>query len=226
MTTTTSRRLGMEFVTISLEGSANGSIQRETRAIFDRIEAELAESGLSLADTVRSRLWGRDRQARDEGSKERISVLSGAARSASSSYIDTAHFSSGARVAVDLVAMRPPPGATKVLQEYEPQIVPLRYLTYGPVTFLSGVTSVEGDLAQQVAEIQESIGGSLASAGVSWADVVTASFYLHRGQQVATVDSVLVSYGQPAVTQTNIAYVEGYSTPGKLIEIEITAQRT
>ena len=226
MRKTTTRRLGMEFVSISLEGVPNGSVQDETHAVFDRISVALAESGLSLADTVRTRLWGRDRQARDEGSRERVSVLSGAARSASSSYIDTTHFESDARVAIDLIAMQPAAGATKVPQEYEPPIVPLRYLTYGPLTFLSGVTSEEGDLAEQVAVIKDRIGGSLTSAGVSWNDVVTASFYLQRGQEMATVDRIFAPYGKPDVTQTDFTFVEGYSAPGKLIEIEVTAQRS
>lgn len=220
MTTTT--MLGQEFVSISLEGAPDGSIQDETRAIFDRITAELVRSGLTLADTVRTRLWGSDRQARDEASKERVSVLSGAARSVSSSYIDPGHFSAGGRVAIDLIAMRQPVGATKVMQEYDPPIAPLRYLNYGPITFLSGVTSTDGDLAQQVGEIQGIIGGSLTAAGVSWGDVVTASFYLQRGQDVATVERVLGTYGKQGV-EVDVAYVEGYSAPGKLIEIEITA---
>ena len=79
----------------------------EAQQIFQRFDEELRGHGLSLANTVRSRLWGRDRESRDLGSTERVSALSGKARSASSSYICPGHFDSNAKVAVDLIATRP-----------------------------------------------------------------------------------------------------------------------
>lgn len=41
--------------------------------------------GLSLNNAVRTRLWGTDRESRNQGSNERVRVLSGKARSVSSS---------------------------------------------------------------------------------------------------------------------------------------------
>ena len=96
--------------------------------------------GFSLENTVRTRLWGRDRESRDLGSEQRVKILSGKARSASSSYIAPDHFDSSSNVSIDLVAMRPVgPEADKILKEYDPPVVPLRYLVYDSIVFLSGV---------------------------------------------------------------------------------------
>src|SRR6266540_883881 len=94
--------LGREFVALSAEGRANLDIAEQTRNIFKRCDQVLGGLGLSLADTVRTRLWGRDRESRDAGSQVRVSVLAGPARSASSSFIAPDYFESDAQVAVEL----------------------------------------------------------------------------------------------------------------------------
>ena len=115
---------------------------------------------------MRSRLWGRDRQSRDLGSVERVKILSGKARSASSSYIAPPHFDSAASIALDLIAMRPTvPAAQKRVVEYEPPIAPIRFLVYDSVVVLSGVTTVLPTLAEQFDNIFPRITGSLADAG-------------------------------------------------------------
>src|SRR5919106_2619882 len=132
--------LGKEFVELSGEAKPAANATTEAQELFARFDDELKSHGLSLDNTVRSRLWGRDRQSRDLGSVERVKILSGKARSASSSYIAPAHFDSAARVALDLIAMRPSRGGMqKRLVEYDPPIVPLRYLVYDSIAFLSGV---------------------------------------------------------------------------------------
>ena len=113
--------LGREFVALSCEGNAEGTATEETQDIFRRIDSELKRMGLSLENTVRTRLWGRDRESRDLGSEQRVKILSGNARSASSSYIAPDHFDSNSKVSIDLVAMRPVgPAADKILKEYHP----------------------------------------------------------------------------------------------------------
>src|SRR5262245_5955592 len=110
--------LGKEFVEISGEAKPATTATEEARELFQRFNQELQSHGLSLDNTVRSRLWGRDRESRDQGSNERVKALSGKARSASSSYIAPIHFDSDAKVAIDLLAMRPSrPDAEKVLKE-------------------------------------------------------------------------------------------------------------
>ena len=55
--------------------------------------------------------------------------MHGSARSSSSSYIAPGHLDSGANVSLDFLAMRS--GGAKKLVEYDPPIVPLRYLDLG-----------------------------------------------------------------------------------------------
>ena len=214
--------LGKEFVTLSCEGKA-ATATEEASEIFRRFDRELREMGLSLENTVRTRLWGKDRESRDLGSNERVKVLSGKARSASSSYIAPGHFDSGARVGLDLLAMRPArAGVGKILKEYDPPIVPLRYLIYDSVVFLSGVTAVLPILEDQLADILPRITGSLTDAGSSWNKVAKVSFFLHRSQKLETFKGLFRKHVRAEIPQMEYGFVDGYSAAGKLIEIEVT----
>ncbi|MBI2989429.1 MAG: hypothetical protein HYY45_21935 [Deltaproteobacteria bacterium] len=217
--------LGREFVALACEGKAGLATAEQMQDIFRRCEEELRLMGLSLENTVRTRLWGRDRQSRNLGSNERLKVLSGKARSASSSYIAPGHFDSDARVALDLLAMRPSrPGLEKTLKEYDLPIVPLRYLIYDSVVFLSGVTAVLPTLVHQVADILPRITDSLREAGSSWDKAVKVSFFLHRSQKPETLKEFFQKHVRAEIPQMEYSFVDGYSAEGKLIEIEVTAK--
>ena len=216
--------LGKEFVELSSEGKSSATATEQAREIFLRFDEELRAMGLSLDKTVRSRLWGRDRESRNRGSEERVRILSGKARSASSSYIAPDHFDSNARVALDLLAMRSSRGdVQKVLKEYDPPIVPLRYLIYDSVVFLSGVTAVLPALEDQLENILPRISASLADAGSSWNRAVKVSFYLHRSQKLETLRESFRKIVKAEIPQLEYFFVDGYSAEGKLIEIETTA---
>ncbi|MBI2351712.1 MAG: hypothetical protein HYV00_09630 [Deltaproteobacteria bacterium] len=216
--------LGKEFVALSCEGKAEATAAREAREIFRRLDEELRGMGLSLENTVRTRLWGRDRESRNLGSDERVKILSGKARSASSSYISPSHFDSNARVALDLLAMKPSrPGLEKTLKEYEPPVVPLRYLAYDFVVFLSGVTAVLPALPDQLADILPRIAASLTDAGSSWDKAVKVSFFLHRSQKLEILKELFQRTVKANIPRTEYAFVDGYSAEGKLVEIEVTA---
>ena len=216
--------LGREFVALSREGKAEATAAREAREIFRRLDEELREMGLSLENTVRTRLWGRDRESRNLGSDERVKILSGKARSASSSYISPSHFDSNARVALDLLAMKPSrPGLEKTLKEYEPPIVPLRYLIYDSVVFLSGVTAVLPALPDQLADILPRIEASLTDAGTSWDKAVKVSFFLHRSQKLEILKELFQKTVKANIPRPEYVFVDGYSAEGKLVEIEVTA---
>jgi enamine deaminase RidA (YjgF/YER057c/UK114 family) len=216
--------LGKEFVELSAEAKPAASATEEARELFQRFEQALQAHGLSLDNTVRSRLWGRDRESRDQGSKERVKALSGKARSASSSYIAPIHFDSNAKVAVDLLAMRPSSrDAQKHLVEYDPVIVPLRYLVYDSVVILSGVTTVLPTLGEQLDNILPRIGSSLKDAGSAWARVAKISFYLQRSQKIQTLRELFQKQVTAEIPQIEYEFVDGYSSEGKLCEIEVTA---
>lgn len=216
--------LGREFVALSCEGKRGSTATEEAQEIFGRFDDELKGIGLSLENTVRTRLWGKDRESRTLGSNERIKAMSGRARSASSSFISPGHFDSDASVALDLLAMRPSkPALGKVLKEYDPPITPLRYLIYDSVVFLSGVTAVLPTLSDQMADILSRISGSLADAGTSWDKAVKVSFYLHRSQRLETLKGLFRKTVKAEIPRMDYSFVDGYSAEGKLIEIEVTA---
>lgn len=216
--------LGKEFIALSCEGKAGLATKEQSQDIFRRFDEELRLMGLSLGNTVRTRLWGRDRQSRNLGSSERVKVLSGKARSASSSYIAPGHFDSDARVALDLLAMRPSRrDLEKTLKEYDLPIVPLRYLIYDSVVFLSGVTAVLPTLVHQMADILPRITDSLRDAGSSWDKAVKVSFFLHRSQKLDMLNEFFRKHVRTEIPQMEYGFVDGYSAEGKLIEIEVTA---
>jgi len=216
--------LGKEFIELSGEARPASTATQEAEEIFQRFDQELRVHGLSLANTVRSRLWGRDRQSRDQGSNERVKALSGKARSASSSYIAPIHFDSDAKVAVDLLAMRPSRTDTeKFLKEYNPPIVPLRYLTYDSVVVLSGVTAVLASLDEQLDNILPRIEDSLKNAGSSWDRVAKVSFFLHRSQRLENLKELFSKRISAKIPAMEYSFVDGYSSEGKLCEVEVTA---
>ncbi|HEY6368378.1 MAG TPA: hypothetical protein VI585_26640 [Candidatus Binatia bacterium] len=216
--------LGKEFVELSGEAKPAATATTEAHELFQRFAQELQTHDLTLDHTVRSRLWGRDRESRDQGSNERVKLLAGKARSASSSYIAPVHFDSNAKVAIDLLAMRPSrPDAEKFLKEYDPAIVPLRYLTYDSVVVLSGVTAVLATLDEQLDNILPRIKDSLKNAGSSWDRVMKVSFFLHRSQRVETLKELFSNRVTAEIPAMEYSFVDGYSSEGKLCEVEVTA---
>ena len=215
--------LGKEFIELSGEAKAAANATIEAQELFQRIDQELKAHGLSLDNTVRSRLWGRDRQSRDLGSTERVKILSGKARSASSSYIAPGHFDSGAKVALDLIAMRPSQAAEKRIVEYDPPIAPIRFLVQDSVVVLSGVTTVLPTLAEQFDNIFPRIADSLTDAGSSWEKVARISFYLHRSQTLENLKTLFARHVTAKIAQMEYCFVDGYSSEGKFCEVEVTA---
>jgi len=226
MRTTVFRSNGHEFVSLTGEAPAANTAGEEMTALVAQMEASLKEQGLSLADTMRTRLWARDRASRDEASKVRRQTFDGPLRSVSSSFIMSDIFASEARVAMDLLAMHPAhPGTPKQLREYVPPIVPLRYLTLDDVVFLSGVTAVLPTLEDQVFDITRRIGESLADAGTGWGKLMMMSCYLHRSQTVEGLSALLRKTVPSEPSFVEIGFADGYSEEGKLVEIETTAYR-
>ena len=216
--------LGREFIDLSGEAKPAASATVEAQELFNRFNEELKVHGLSLDHTVRSRLWGRDRESRDLGSTERVRILSGKARSASSSYIAPGHFDSAAKVAVDLLALRPTESSlTKRIVEYDPPIVPIRFLVYDSVVILSGVTTVLPTLSEQLDNIIPRITGSLADGGSSWDRVARVSFYLHRSQTLYNLKALFARQVTAKIARMEYVFVDGYSSEGKFCEVEVTA---
>jgi enamine deaminase RidA (YjgF/YER057c/UK114 family) len=176
---------------------------------------------------VRSRVYGRTREARDIVSAARGKTFTGMARAATSSFISPAHFSSAADVALDLYAMAAPAaGAPRAVSEHTPPQPFIRHLTWGPLVFLAGMTcETYPTLKQQYEDILPRAQALLKETGCTWSNVVRISFFLHKDESPKALLKGVAATVPVSLDHSEIEFVEGYSRPNKLVEIEITARR-
>jgi enamine deaminase RidA (YjgF/YER057c/UK114 family) len=215
--------LGRDMLALSGEGRVGLDGDAASHELLGRFGAALAAHGLSLQDTVRTRLFARDEPSRLAGSTARRAVL-GNYRGGSASYVAPALFDSDGVVAFDLIAMRPSqPGATQTAVEYDPPQGPLRWVSYDGVAFFSGVAGDHGDLADQVRGSLGELTESLALAGTSWERVALISCYLRRDQDVRALRGLLRDAVPQASAPVECEQVDGFAPAAGLIEIEITA---
>ncbi len=219
---------GQRFVYLSLEAEPGASPMRQAEGVFARAGAELAALGLSLVqNTVRTRIFGRTREARSAGSEVRAVALTGTARAAGSSYVSPGHFASAADVALDLFAMAAPVGGgPRQVTEHAPVQNFIRHLIWGRMVFLAGMTCEEPPtLEAQSRDILLRAGALLRETGCDWRDVVRVSAFLHRQHDAETLLAALTAAAPVPLDNAEVEFVDGFSRPGKLIEIEITARR-
>ncbi len=216
---------GREFIDLSGEARPSASVEEETNSLFRSFEHELKTHGLSLENTVRTRLWGRDKEARNLGTSARSKILTGSAKAASSSYVSTQRFDSNGRIALDLFAIRPSRAdAERRPVEFQPPRNYLCYLRQDSFVFLSGYTSAAETLETQVSEIIKAVAGGLMVAGSMWDKLVKVSLFLHRSQKLETLRELLESGpALPADCQVEFGFVEGYAGEKSLLEVEATA---
>ena len=215
--------LGQEFVSLSWEGSGNGTVDNETRELMTSFADHLTKLGLSLDDVVRTRMFARDMDAWLKGNEERRRMLDGKARSVSSSHIWTGRLTTKGRIALDLLAMYPPAdGKPKIMREYEPAVFPLRWMKYGGLLFLSGVTDMtHPTFDEQFPTIIERITGSLADGGATWKDVKRASFLLHHEESLTKLRERFSASIKTPIPNMDYSFVG--TRQGKRLEVEVTA---
>jgi enamine deaminase RidA (YjgF/YER057c/UK114 family) len=216
--------LDHEFIRLYAEGEPGAAVPAATRAVLGRIASQLEAHGLSLDDTMRTRLFARDRASRDAGSAARREVFSGRARSASSGLVAPAVLDAGGAVALEIVLLRPRQAAAeKTLVEYDPPRTPLRYLVYDSLLFTSGETQPGATLAEQVAATLAIHAESLSRAGLSWDDAVLISCFLQRSYRVDALRQALQQAAPVGGVPFACELVEGFAGEGRLVEIEVTA---
>jgi enamine deaminase RidA (YjgF/YER057c/UK114 family) len=219
---------GQRFVYLGLEGEPGRPLPQQSSDLFARADAALATLGLSLLrNTTRTRIFGRTSAARTAGSHARAQALVGPSRAAGSSYVSVPHFCSAADVGLDLFAMAAPAGnPARQVSEHQPQQSFIRHLVWGPMVFLAGMTcETHPTLQAQCADILPRAGALLAETGCTWRDVVRVSFFLHRDQDPDALLAGVAALAPVPLDHAEIELVEGFSRPGKLVEIEITARR-
>jgi enamine deaminase RidA (YjgF/YER057c/UK114 family) len=218
--------LGFEFIELSAEAKAGPNADVQAKELFDRFEQALSTHGLSIADTVRSRLFATDRTTRDAASEVRVAKLTGPARAATSSYIAPRLFASDANVAMDLIAVRPRPGMAKKIRENDPPRTPCRWLTVGPLVVFSGQTVVLPTLEAQVTtDILVRLSNYLTEEKSDWSKVAQVSCYLHSSQTADHMRDLFRRMVPVEPPRFEVRFVEGYSLEGKLVEVEVTALR-
>ncbi|MCC6888323.1 MAG: hypothetical protein IT536_07310 [Hyphomicrobiales bacterium] len=218
---------GQRFAALAIEATPGGSLERQSHDLFERAAAALTAQGLSLAEhVVRTRVFGRTREARDVVSGVRGKVFEGNARAATSSYIAPAYFASAADVGLDLLAMAAPATGARAVCEHSPVQPFIRHLTWGPMVFLAGMTcETLPTLREQYADVLTRAQALLAETGCTWRNVVHTAFYLHRSESPQALLDGVAATGTVPLDHCEVEQVDGYSRPGKLIEIEITAKR-
>jgi enamine deaminase RidA (YjgF/YER057c/UK114 family) len=216
--------LGREFVEICGEAQAGGSVESAMAELFEKFANALTPLGLSLDNTVRIRVFGRDRQGRTDATVGRSKILSGSRRAASSSFISQAWFDSAGAGGLELLAMqRLNSSAQRHPVDFEPARNYLCYLEYDSVLFFSGFTSDAVTLEQQVRDVLTTLDGAFAKAKTDWSKVVKLSLLLQRGSNVDSVRQVLSQANRLTAPEIEFTFVDGFAGEKYLLEIEATA---
>ncbi len=219
--------LGREFVEIVGEGQNGLAADIATARLLEKFEIELHRYGLSLDDTVRVRVWGRDKDARTLATAARSKVLTGTRKAASSSFISQQWFDSDATVGLELLAMKPMiSGAERRPVEFEPARNYLCYLRYDSVVFYSGYTSNADTLEDQVTEVLNAVSGARAISGALTQDFGKTgrlSVFLRRSQKLSVVKDLLSKVSWIDLVNVEFRLVDGFAGEKYLLEIEATA---
>lgn len=214
---------GIPLLTVRIEARAPGSAHAQARELFERLTAGFDHYGTQLGDVVRTRLWAVDRHSRDVASGVRRAILTGPSRAASSSYIAPAWFASDAAVGIEATA-RVDGAVGKVTVEHDPPRIPIRYLTWGELVVMSGVTTVLPTLPEQLDANLAKIDEMFEEAGNSWNRAVDVRAYLHSSCDPEQFRALLDKRISASVDLL-VVPVDGYSAVGKLVELEVTALR-
>jgi hypothetical protein len=218
--------LDREFVEVAAEGRAGVAADVATDELFRRFDDELRSHGLSLDNSMRVRVWARDKGARTLATAARSRILTGKRKVASSSFISPHWFDSDASAGVELLAMKPSnSSAERRPAEFEPVRNYLCYLRYDSVVFYSGYTSDADTLNDQITQVLKTITGARAISGGLTQDFSKTgrlSVFLHRSQSLSILKDLLA---KERVNLANVDYrlVDGFAGDKCLLEIETTA---
>ena len=216
--------LGREFVEMSGEAKAAGPVESATAELFQKFADTLSPLGLSLDNSVRIRVFGRDKQARTAATAARSMILNGSRRAASSSFISLEWFDSNGAAGLELLVTRPlHSAAVRKPVDFAPPRNYLCYLEFDSLLFFSGFTSEAATLEQQVSEVLTTLDGAFARAKTDWSKVVKLSLLLQRGANMDSVKRILAQANRLSVPEIEFSFVDGFAGEKYLVEIEATA---
>jgi enamine deaminase RidA (YjgF/YER057c/UK114 family) len=192
--------------------------------LFRKFADTLSPLGLSLDNTVRIRVFGRDKQARTNATMARSKILSGNRRAASSSFISQDWFDSSAMAGLELLALRPRHATVARMPiDFAPARNYLCYLAFDDLLFFSGFTSEAAKLEQQVDEVLQTLDSAFDGAKTDWSKVVKLSLLLQRGSSIDAVKQTLAQANRLSIPEAEFTFVDGFAGEKYLIEIEATA---
>lgn len=216
---------GHDLVSLYGEGAAGRTPGEQLRDVFAEFERELSGIGLSLDNGVRHRLWTRTREAREASNEIRAELIAGNRRCATSSFISRDILSSGGDVAVEMIAQVPAATAVRRLVDFSPPRRYARYLVQDGLMFVSGMAEEGDSLEAQFERAMREVIVAMRLESVTWNDVFSAQLFLERGD----VDSTWLLQRFRNAVGGDLPYldceeVDGLASPGKHLEIEITAE--
>ena len=219
--------LNREFIEIVGEGKTGVPPVQAATDLFQQLDIELHDHGLSLDNTARVRVWGKDREARTLATTVRSQILTGARRAASSSFISREWFDGTAIAGIELLALRPRArDAQRVPVDFDPARNYLSYLDYDGLVFFSGYTSEAAKLEQQAIDVLETIDQALVRAQTDWRRVVKLSALLQRGHDLEIVRRAVERSPVAKSCEIELSFVDGFAGEKYLLEIEATAARS
>ena len=216
--------LEREFVELCGQTRPAASVEEQTAELLRRFDQELKDQSLSLENSVRITVWGRDRAARTAATLARGKVFSGANRVASSSFITAARFDSPGDAALELLVLKPlEMPALREPVDFTPARNYLRYLRCDSWLFFSGFTSEAATLELQVADILGTLQNAFSHARTDSRKVVKLSVFLQRGQDWNAVRDALIQPLNAGATAIDCRFVDGFAGEKYLLEVEATA---
>ena len=216
---------GHDLVSLYGEGLAGATPAEQLSDILATFDRQLNDIGLSLDNGVRHRLWTRTRAARDASNDIRARLIAGNRRCATSSFISRDIFSSGGDVAVEMIAQVPAATPVRRLVDFSPPRRYARYLVQDGLMFVSGMAEEGDSLEAQFDRAMREVIVAMRLESVDWHDVFSAQLFLERGD----VDPTWLLQRFRNAVGSDLPYldceeVDGLASPGKHLEIEITAK--
>lgn len=216
---------GHELVSLYGEGSPGRTPAEQLTDVFETLDRQLREVGLSLENAVRHRLWTRTRAAREASNDVRARLIVGDRRCATSSFIDSNIFASGGDVAVEMIAQFPAAAPDRRLVDFTPPRRYARYLVQDGLMFVSGMAEEGATLERQFENAMREVAEAMRRESVDWRDVFSAQLFLERGDSDPTW---LLQRFRNAVgfdlPHLDCEEVDGLASTDKHLEIEITAR--
>jgi enamine deaminase RidA (YjgF/YER057c/UK114 family) len=205
-------------------GTPGSDIQAQSTTAISRAFSEIEKAGFKTDHIVRSRIWGRDAATRRIASDVRRLECTGLKRGATASFFDAERLGDGVDMLIDIFALSVKTNdARKVSQEYATPVAAPLFIGLEGMVFLSGNTDTSPKLEDQLVKIRDKIKIALQSSSAQWRQVSLVSAFLSKTMNTLEAQRAIAATFPELSCPVTITSVDGFSSPGKLIEIEVTA---